>query len=248
MQPDQITDATLSSYIEARAEDHKPNTIAARVSILRQLANDNGAPVQGDQHRDTLKAISREKGIRPDQAKGFTLAAYHRALATCGDDAKGRRDAALLALAFCTASRASELVGYRFEDIDAEARTILLRRSKTDQDGAGRLKHLSPDALAAIQAFAELAGIESGAIVRSVNKGGNVGDGMTTRALAKRIKALIGAEYSPHSIRVGFVQSAVEKGLTAPEISLTTGQSPQTIQRYYEKSDQRQSAAAKMLG
>ena len=63
VQPDQITDAALSSYIEARAEDHKPNTIAARVSILRQLANDNGAPVQGDQHRDILKAISREKGI-----------------------------------------------------------------------------------------------------------------------------------------------------------------------------------------
>jgi len=246
--PDKITDASLCRYVEIRAETHKPATIAARASILRTLASDAGSPIIGNQHRDALKAITRSKGLRPEQAKGFSLSDYHRALAQCPDDMRGIRDAALIALAYCTASRASELVAYRFEDIDTEARTILLRRSKTDQTGMGKEKHLTPDALATIAAWSNATGITTGPIVRSVNKGGKAGEGMTTRALAKIIKRLLGADYSPHSVRVGFVQSAVEKGLTAPEISLTTGQSPQTIQRYYEKADQSRSAAAKMLG
>jgi len=246
--PDKITDASLCSYITIRAETHKPATVAARVSILRTLADDAGHPVTGKQHRDALKAITREKGSRPERAKGFSLADYHRALAQCPDDMRGRRDAALIALAYCTASRASELIAYRFEDIDPDACTILLRRSKTDQTGQGKEKHLTPDALATIAAWSDASGITTGPIVRGVNKGGKAGDGMTTRALAKIIKRLLGADYSPHSVRVGFVQSAVEKGLSAPEISLTTGQSPQTIQRYYEKADQSRSAAAKMLG
>lgn len=246
--PDKITDASLTRYIEIRSETHKPGTIAARVSILRTLAEDAGYPVTGKQHKDAMTATTREKGSRPEQAKGFSLAEYHRTLAQCPDTMQGKRDAALIALAYCTASRASELIAYRFEDIDPDARTILLRRSKTDQDGKGVQKHLTPDALATITEWSNATGITTGPIVRSVNKGGKAGDGMTTRALAKNIKRLLGAEYSPHSVRVGFVQSAVEKGLTAPEISLTTRQSPQTIQRYYEKADQRRSAAAKMLG
>lgn len=246
--PDRITDASLCRYIEIRSTTQKPSTIAARVSILRTLAEDEGQPVTGKHHRDAMKAVTREQGSRPEQAKGFPLASYHRALAQCPDTVQGKRDAALIALAYCTASRASELVSYRFEDVDLDARTILLRRSKTDQTGKGQDKHLTPDALDAIAAWRDASGIETGPIIRSVNKGGKPGDGMTTRALAKNIKRLLGADYSPHSVRVGFVQSAVEKGLTAPEISLTTNQSPQTIQRYYAKADQKRSAAAKMLG
>lgn len=246
--PDRITDEALCRYVEIRSETHKPGTIAARVSILRTLASDAGCPVIGDHHRDAMKAVTRAKGARPAQAKGFALADYHRALANCPDTMQGKRDAALIALAYCTASRASELIAYRIEDIDEDARTILLRRSKTDQDGKGAEKHLSTDALDTIAAWTAAAGIDTGPIVRSVNRGGNVGGGMTTRAMAKIVKRLLGEDYSPHSVRVGFVQSALAKGHTDGEIALTTGQSAQTIRRYAEKTDQRHSAAAKMLG
>lgn len=248
LSPRAITDAALQAYILRRAEAHKPATLKARVSILRQLATDSGEPVAGDQHRDALKAVTRAKGARQKQAKGFSLAAYHRAIALCGDDMQGRRDAALLALAYCTAARAAELVGFAFEDVDAEAGLILLRRSKTDQDGKGAEKHLSPEAVAAIDAWRTASGLDDGPILRAVNKGGAVGAPLTTRGLAKIVKRLLGEDYSPHSVRVGFVQSAVAKGCSIPEISLTTGQSPQTIQRYYAKADQKRSAAAKMLG
>ena len=176
--------------------------------------------------------MADQPGDRQKQALGFTLPSYHRALAQCPDTITGKRDAALIALAYSTASRASELVAYRFEDIDHDARVILLRRSKTDQEGRGAEKHLSRDAIAAISAWREASGVTSGPILRSVNRGGAVGEGVTTRALAKIIKRLLGDEYSPHSVRVGFVQSAVERDATIPEISLTTGQAPQTIQRY----------------
>jgi len=248
LSPHRITDATLCVYVEARTGIHKPATITARASILRSMAEDAGVPVVGRHHRDALTVLRRREGVRPRQAKGHPLDAYYRALALCPDTPLGRRDAALLALATCTAARGAELLSYRFEDVDREARTILLRRSKTDQTGEGRLQHLSPDAMKAIAVWGEIAVLTDGPILRRVSRGGKPGPALSMSGLKTIVKRLLGPDYSTHSIRVGFVQAAVENGCALPEITLTTGQSPATIQRYAEKADQRKSAAARLLG
>lgn len=248
LDPGAITDAALCAYVDARTGMHKPATLTARASILRSMAEDAGAPVVGRHHRDALTVLRRATGTRARQAKGHPLDAYHRALALCPDTSIGQRDAALLTLATCTAARGSELLSYRFEDVDAEARTILLRRSKTDQEGAGRVQHLSPDAMRALAAWGSGAGLTEGPILRRVSKGGRPGPALSMSGLKSIVKRLLGPEYSTHSIRVGFVQAAVEAGCAFPEIALTTGQSPATIQRYAAKADQRKSAAAKLLG
>jgi hypothetical protein len=53
---------------------------------------------------------------------------------------RGKRDRALLLMAYDTLRRRSELVCLRVDDIDWIAEggaSVLLRRSKTDQEGAG---------------------------------------------------------------------------------------------------------------
>ena len=248
LDPGAITDAALCAYIDARTGMHKPATLTARASILRSMAEDAGVPVVGRHHRDALTVLRRAKGVRPRQAKGHSLVGYHRALAACPDTPLGWRDAALLALATCTAARGAELLSYRFEDIDEDARTILLRRSKTDQAGEGRLQHLSPDAMRAIKTWGEAVALTDGPVLRRVSKSGRPGSALSMSGLKAIVKRLLGPGYSTHSIRVGFVQAAVEAGCAFPEIALTTGQSPATIQRYAAKADQKRSAAAKLLG
>ncbi len=66
-------------------------------------------------------------------------------VATCDPETMaGRRDRALLVLAFAGAFRRSELVALDVGDVEQvpDGLRILVRRSKTDQEGAGKRKPL----------------------------------------------------------------------------------------------------------
>jgi integrase len=90
----------------------------------------------------------------------------------------GRRDRALLVLAFAGASRRSELVSLDVADVDqvADGLRILVRRSKTDQEGAGRRKPLpygsNPTTcpVRTLTAWLSAAEISDGPIFRPVNR------------------------------------------------------------------------------
>jgi integrase len=67
------------------------------------------------------------------------------------------RDRALLLVASDTLARASELVELRWRDIEAAedgAGTIVIRRSKIDQEGEGRVAWLSPEAMGVFRGLA----------------------------------------------------------------------------------------------
>ena len=59
------------------------------------------------------------------------------------DQLAGKRDAALLYFSMVTAGRVSETISYKVKDIDEVRKVILLKSSKTDQEGVGTYKHLS---------------------------------------------------------------------------------------------------------
>lgn len=67
------------------------------------------------------------------------------------------RDRALLRVAHDTPARASELVSLRWDDLSVDAEgdgTILIRRSKTDQEGEGRVRWLDRATVAALLGLA----------------------------------------------------------------------------------------------
>ncbi|WP_243737134.1 hypothetical protein [Cupriavidus sp. L7L] len=124
------------------------------------------------------------------------------------------------------------MVAIRCEDITDHANglEILIRRSKTDQAGAGRTVFI-PHAkgarcpVKALQQWLELAGIGSGQVFRAVNRHDRVGSAaLSAQSVALIVKAAVKraggdpSAVSGHSIRAGYVTTAAETGLQPHQI------------------------------
>lgn len=117
-------------------------------------------------------------------------------------------------------------------EVDSGLR-VLIRRSKTDQEGAGqeiavpRGYRLRP--VEAVQRWLDAAQITSGVVFRQINKADRVLPeplhGRTFADLVKRYAFAAGfdpAEFSGHSLRAGFVTSAAAAGATVWKMQAVT--------------------------
>jgi integrase len=89
-----------------------------------------------------------------------------------------------------------------------------------------------------------MAGLTDGKLFRSVDRHGNVGASMSTRAVADVVKhyakraGLDPADFGGHSLRSGFVTSASENGKSTERIMDHTGhQAAAMIRVYTRRSD-----------
>ena len=150
----------------------------------------------------------------------------------------GARDRALILLGFAGAFRRSELVALDIEDcaFGKDGLTVTLRRSKTDQEGAGRKIGIpygsNPETcpVRTIQAWIEQAGISAGPLFRSISRHGQVQPGRLSpidvarvvKKLAERA-GLDAAKYAGHSLRAGHATSAAIAGASERSIMNQTG-------------------------
>ena len=141
------------------------------------------------------------------------------------DTLRGKRDRALVLLGFAGAFRRSELVALDVEDVEEVelGMRVLIRRSKTDQEGMGSVIAVTRGTEAcpvlALREWKRAAEIESGPLFRPINKASKVFQGrLTSRSVADIIKEMaqrIGLDastFSGHSLRSGFLTSAAGKG------------------------------------
>jgi integrase len=198
--------------------------------------------------RNTLKGIRRTLGTAPAQ-KSPALTADIRAMLDATDsELIGARDRALVLLGFAGAFRRSELVGLDVADcaFGKDGLTITLRRSKTDQQGAGRKIGIpygsNPETcpVRTVQAWIELAAIEDGPVFRSISRHGRVQPGRLSgidvarvvKKLAERA-GLDAVKYAGHSLRAGHATSAAIAGASERSIMNQTGhRSVQMVRRY----------------
>jgi len=170
-----------------------------------------------------------------------------RAVAVMREDLVGLRDRALLLVGFSGAFRRSELVGLNVEDCEFsdDGLTITLRRSKTDQEAAGRKigipRGSSPETcpVRALRAWMDAASIAEGTLFRSVNRHGHVGERLSAKRVAIVVKQAAAAvsldetQFAGHSLRAGLVTSAAIAGRSDRSIMNTTGhRSIAMVQRY----------------
>ena len=107
------------------------------------------------------------------------------------DGATDARDRALILVGFVGGLRRSELVAIDIDDLTKTDRgyKLLVRTSKTDQEGRGRtviLPYSINEALCpvrALDAWVQLAEIEEGAVFRRVRRGDTVTDARLTLSL-----------------------------------------------------------------
>ncbi|HFD86194.1 MAG TPA: integrase, partial [Gammaproteobacteria bacterium] len=106
---------------------------------------------------------------------------------------------------------------------------IHLRKSKTDQAGNGLCVPLEGEAAAALTTWLVRAGIREGRLFRSIRRNGRMNRQMTGKSINAMIKKRIEAigldpkDYGAHSLRAGFITSAIEAGMPLHEIVRFSG-------------------------
>jgi integrase len=206
--------------------------------------------------RLALKRMSRVLGSRQHQAAPLGEIEVARILATSGKDLPALRDVALVLTMRDLLARRSEAVALDVANLqftDDGSATALIRRSKTDQVGAGEVRWLAPRTVTQLRRWMAAAGISEGPVFRPVNKGGVVGSmalnaGDVSRIL-KRLAERAGLEataISGHSARVGMAQDLVAGGADLPAV-MQAGRwkSPAMPARYAERLLAGRSAVAR---
>jgi len=266
----------------------------ASIAILHDLAG-LPSPTRDRVVSGEMKGIRREEGLDgrgrrrqalPLRLKGEVgdivedrpLPLSVMALLTTLDTATaaGARDTVLLLLGTDLGRRRSEYAAMNVGDVVGAgdgSGTMLIRRSKTDQSGEGRVKYLSPDAMVAIRTWLAIRQGDSESplpsdapLLASVDRFGRVGgrlsdDGIRDVLLriARRGLRMLQPELedaaiesqvrglSGHSLRVGFAQdlTAAGEGLAAI-CQAADWSSPAMPTRYAEALAARSGAVARL--
>lgn len=168
--------ACVAAFLRTQAEAGKKaatlGRYASSIARAHALANQPD-PTKAELVRLELKAQRRALGVRQTQARGLRfrgqvadpLAAagpmgvcVEAMLAAASATLQGRRDRALLSLAFDTGLRRSEIVATRWTHLEkgsAGSGRLFVPRSKSDQEGAGAYAYLSARTMQALAAWRE---------------------------------------------------------------------------------------------
>ena len=241
--------STVALYLTAHAPSLEVSTLRRRLACIGQAHRAAGHPSPG-QHasvRVVWAGISRQHGRPPRRKTPLVVEAMRACLDQLGDDPRGVRDRALLLLAWGAALRRSEVCGLRAGDIALEDRGLVLtvRRSKTDQDGAGRLIGLPYGRRAAycpVRAYvawtAFLRGRNPPLFVAIAPDGTLSAAPLADRHVARLVKRVavaagLAGDYSGHSLRAGFATAAAAAGASERAIMNQTGHRSLLIMRGY---------------
>ena len=258
---------SVAVYLAERADQGaKPASLDLYLAAVSEAHRAAGHPSPRDAApvRAVRSGIRRTHGTAQQQKAPATVDTLRRMIASLPAGVLGARDAALLLLGFSAALRRSELVGLDVNDITftVEGAIVALRRSKVDQEGAGRSVAV-PFASCAdvcpvrrLRAWLDVAGISQGAIFRAVNRHGRVAaERLSDRAVAlvvKRSVEKIGLDaksFAGHSLRAGLATSAALAGKSERSIMQTTGHKSVVMVRKYIRTGEiwRDNAAAGLL-
>src|SRR5262245_27911389 len=194
---------TILCYVVDLVDRFTVATIDRRLSSIGYYHKQarHGLPTKDPEVERTMRGIRRAKGIASN-GKAPILTPLLRMVAALPDDLSGLRDKAILLVGFAGAFRRSEIVDLQVRDVQiSDAGLIItLRRSKTDQEGAGFTKGIPVGTSQAtcpkyaLEAWLQLAGITSGPIFRPVDRWGHVGKhALSSLGVARAVKRALTA-------------------------------------------------------
>lgn len=249
------TPQTLALYITDLGRSGKRIATIERTAVAISQAHEMAgldSPRRTALFRETLKGLRKLLGVAPVRKTAIEVELLVRALQALSKDRRGLLDRAILLVGFAGAFRRSELVALNVEDLEftGEGATITVRRSKTDQEGAGRKlalpkgRHEATCPVEALRAWLASAGIGSGAVFRAVSRRGRVSDrricALTVARIVKRAARTVGLDpttVAGHSLRAGFCTSAARAGKSERCIMRQTGhRSVEMVHRYVREA------------
>ena len=256
------TPEMVAEYLAKFAGSLAVATVAHRLIAIHRAHVDRGfeSPVKDRLVKRTMQGIRRTVGVAQRRVRALVKDDLLELLVAVEKQKpmKAARDKVVLLLGFAGAFRRSELVGLQVEDITPHAHglELLLRRSKTDQEGEGRTVFV-PVARSeercpvnALRRWLELACIGTGSLLRRVDRHDRVSDtALTAQSVALIVKSAVGKAkgadaaklVSAHSLRAGFVTEAATVGMQTSAIMGQTGhKSLEMVFRYVRPVQRRQ--------
>lgn len=244
-----------------------PSTLNRRLSAIKFAYSclEKESPTDKSVVRATLKGIRRDKNAPPVKSKKAVVTNIIKEMVQLcpSNSLRDIRDRAILLLGFAGAFRRSELVAINFEDIsfNTNGMDIKIHRSKTDQEGKGYFKVILPSTdkmycpIVAVKKWIKVAKINCDSLFRGITKSNavlknclsvNVIYNLIKRCAFKLDYPL--EDFSPHSLRAGFVTSAYEnKAMLSKIMEQAHMKSMQTAQRYIRHAQRYENHAGKDL-
>jgi site-specific recombinase XerD len=247
-----VQPGALCQFLEHQEQIKAIATIKRRLCAIRLVSQVIGFP-DPTAHTDvklTLRRIARCKAQRPRQAKGLTKSYLEQFLEVQPNSPWGLRNRAMLALGYELLTRRSELVALR--TVDLRLRTdgtfrVLIRRSKTDQIGAGRVAFTSPATADLVEEWLAWRGPQITPLFCPIYRGHPVDRALEASFVKGLVKhaaqaAGLGAadveRFSGHSMRVGAAQDLLRRGVDTAAIMRAGGwKSVNVLARYLEKAE-----------
>lgn len=263
------TPEIVALYIADRASTLASGTITRRLTSITKAHQAKGFTSSPATTRhfvvgETLKGIRRTIGTAQHGKDPLLSADIRRIVAARREDLIGIRDSALILVGFAGGFRRSELAFINVCDLkfSADGVVVSVRKSKTDQEGAGRevglpfgtVQDTCP--VRSLRQWLDNAGIKEGPVFRSVGRYGHVSRrGLHKDSIGKLLKraakraGLKVDELSGHSLRAGCVTQAAMNGVREFVIMRQTGhKTVATLRRYIRSGDIFRENAAAGLG
>ena len=241
----------------------KPQNSSDCISTAhRAVGLDNPASMRHGSVADVVRGLRRVKGIAQAGKSALVGENIRFLIAGLPSNLQGDRDAALL-LGFSGAFRRSELVALNVDDLEfgEKGLRITLVKSKTDQERQGRYVGIPYSAnhmfcpIRRLQRWLTGAAIMEGPVFRPMNKHGHVSSrplsGQGVWLVVRRVCGEAGMdpnEFGAHSLRSGFVTTALGAGKSETTIIGQTGhKSTVMLRRYHKEKDLFKNNAAEGL-
>jgi integrase len=241
---------TLALYVAGALDvGRAPATVGRRLAAIAVQHRADGVVVDQSEARQVLRGARRERGSATSGKLALQVEDLRRICRGLPGTPGGVRDAALLLLGFASGCRRSELADLDLSDVVFAGRKglrLTIRRSKTDQEGVGRVvgifrgRNEATCPVRALRAWLRVRRDWPGCLFCRVTAEGEVtGDaigGDAVGQVVKRAVALIGLDpsrYGGHSLRAGCVTAAAAAGVPESLIMQRTGhKSIQMVSRY----------------
>jgi integrase/recombinase XerD len=243
---------TVCRFLEEQAPDRAPSTVRRRLYAIRKvhrlLRLDD--PTYDEDINLTFRRIRRAKRTRPKQAKGMTRPYLNRFLAVQPDNPWGLRNRAMLLLGYELLTRRSELVALTTNDLETLAdgtMRVIIRRSKADPFGQGRVAFTSKSTADAVKEWLAWRGPDINFLFCPIYRGRAVNRDLSTTTVKRLVKSAAKAAgldpeeidaFSGHSLRVGAAQDLLCAGYDAAAIMRAGGwKSISILGRYLEMAE-----------
>ena len=249
--PFPATKDMVCAFISDQGHSMATSTVRRRLYAIQKIHRllRLSDPTQDEDINLAFRRVRRSKLSRPKQARGITARDLSKFMDTEPDTPIGLRNRAMLALGYELLTRRSELIALKSDDLtwlDDGSVKVIIRRSKSDPFGMGRIGYTSRETASLVQNWLDWRGSKIDWLFCPIYQNQPINRDLSTTTVKRIIKTAakrtgytcdIVRDFSGHSLRVGAAQELLSRGFDTVSIMRAGGwKSVGVLARYLENA------------